>query len=95
MKQEPVADELLSTLQFRSNFNNLIFAGDFNRRMDANNHKKRCNSRFYGRWDNKITLMNEFPYKYTYACHNMMVIFAGKNIKPKRFHIEDFHVKKH
>jgi hypothetical protein len=97
MKHDTVTDELLSTLQFILHFNNLIFAGDFNCRMDTNNPKKDAILDFMG--DNNLALINDFPYKYTYICHNggsvVDLIFVGRDIKPKGFKIIDLHKKKH
>jgi Endonuclease-reverse transcriptase len=97
MKHDTATDELLSTLQFLLNFNNLIFAGDFNCCMDTNNPKKDAILDIIG--DNNLALINDFPYKYTYICNNggsvVDVIFVARDIKPKVFKIIDLHKKKH
>jgi hypothetical protein len=97
MKHDTVTNELLATLQFILNFKNLIFAGDFNCRMDKNNPKKEAILDFMA--ENNLALINEIPYKFTYICHNggsvIDLIFVGKEVKPRGFKIVDLHRKKH
>ena len=89
LRATTLTDELLSTLKHIANFKNIIFAGDFNCRLDKNDKKVEALLDFME--ENDLTLVNDSPYKSTYVCSNgssvIDLIFKGANIKSKNFKI--------
>jgi Reverse transcriptase (RNA-dependent DNA polymerase)/Endonuclease-reverse transcriptase len=97
LRPSTLSDELLSTLKHIANFKNLIFAGDFNCRLDKDNKKIEALLDFME--VNDLTLVNESPYKNTYVCNNgasvIDLIFRGTDITVSNFSITDTFLRKH
>jgi hypothetical protein len=97
IKKDTLLNELLSTLKHIKHFQNLIFAGDFNCRLDKPNDKTETLLDFME--ENSMTLANEAPYKCTYVCKQgtsvIDLIFMGTKIKFLNFKIQNVHSRKH
>lgn len=97
MRAATLTDELLSTLRHIANFKSIIFAGDFNCRLDKDNKKIEALLDFME--ENDLTMVNEKPYKSTYVCNNgssvIDLIFKGANVKTSNFSITDTFIRKH
>lgn len=97
LKHDAVLDELMSTTKHIINPQNLIFAGDFNCRLDKDNSKAEALMDFME--ENNMTLVNKYPYKSTYICKTgtsvVDLIFSGEKIKGSDFKILDVHNRKH
>lgn len=97
IRASTVTDELLSTLKYVGNFKNLIFAGDFNCRLDKMDKKTEALLDFME--ENDLTLVNNFPYSSTYVCSNgssvIDLIFRGSHISAKNFCVKDTFLRKH
>jgi hypothetical protein len=97
LRPSTLSDELLSTLKHIANFKTLIFAGDFNCRLDKENKKIEALLDFME--VNDLTLVNDFPYKHTYVCNNgasvIDLIFRGADITASNFCVKDTFLRKH
>jgi hypothetical protein len=97
MNSSVLANELVSSIKYISNFQNLIFAGDFNCRLDTKNNKIDAFMDFANL--NDLKLANSLPFQSTYVCANgssvVDLILLGSKIKQLEFKVQDSNFRKH
>jgi Endonuclease-reverse transcriptase len=90
-------NELRSTIKHISSFQNLIFAGDFNCRLDKKSNKIKVLMDFA--IANNLKLANLLPFQSTYVCKNgssvIDLILLGSKTKRLAFEVQDCKIRKH
>jgi hypothetical protein len=94
---EKLWDQLLNAFQYIDHKENLIFAGDFNCRLDMKAKKGELIMDFAA--FNNLKLANTVPLQSTYVSPRgtsvVDLIFCGPNIKHQNFLINDSYLRKH
>jgi hypothetical protein len=97
LKSDELWDELILSMEHVQHFEKLIFAGDFNCRLDKKCIKGEQILEFSNY--NSLCLANSPPYQATYLCEKgssvIDLIFYGSKIIPINFTVTDSFIRKH
>jgi Endonuclease-reverse transcriptase len=98
MKPLDVTNELVSTIEHIYNFQSLVFAGDFNCKLNIK-RKEKIDALMKFASVNDLKLANSLPFQSTYVGHNgssvVDLILLGSKIKQLDFKVQNSNFRKH